>query len=250
MKRIAIAAAAACAVWPGAAAAKEIASMKVCGANGCAALTNPQTFWNDGSGGLTFDAPVGPYYRLEVAIGDPGQIGARQTVSWLRGARLTHGADQSSFDPWSRLTAAQSRRLERAAARLMPLEPALTRVTIDGKRVDDPGSYIRLFGHFAASYKYPPDGAKTVTIVVTPAHPNPWLQHALTLRYRPQLRQLERPDYEDVTLPAALTERLDAGTGRGHAALIGGIGVAGLAALALLAAAGRRRMNTNGRRRR
>lgn len=248
MKRIAIAAAAACAVWPGAAAAKGIVTMKICGANGCAAVTNPQTFWNDGSGGLTFDAPVGPYYRLDIAVGDRGRIAGRETVYWLRGARMTHSAAQSSFDPWVRLTEAQSRRLERAAGALTPLRPTLRRVTIDGEPVADPGSYIRLFGRFTPSYAYAAKDAKTITLVITPAHPNPWLQRQVTLRYRPELRQLERPDYEDVTLPGGLARRLDGSSSDGRTALIGGIGAAGLAALAALALIGRRRMNPNGRR--
>ena len=249
MKRITIAVAAACAAWPGAAAAKDIVGMNVCGSNGCAAVAQPKNFWSGGSRGVTFAAPVGRYYRLEVTMGDGVQTDS-QTVYWLRGARLTHGADQSSFDPWSRLTPAQSQRLERAAGGLSPLQPALRRVTIDGKGVDDPSSYIRLFGRFEASYTYPPERAKTLTIVVTPAHPSPWLQHEITLRYRPELRQLERPDYEDVTLPNSLARRLDPSSDDSRAALIGGIGVAGLAVLALLAVVGRRRMHRNGRRER
>ena len=222
--------------------------MKVCGANGCAAVASPLTFWNDGSGGLTYDAPVGPYYRLEIAVGDRGRIAGRETIYWLRSARMTHSAGQSSFDPWVRMSEAQSRRLERAAGGLKPLRPTLRRVTIDGEAAADPSSYIRLFGRFAPSYAYAAEDAKTITLVITPEHPNPWLQRQVTLRYRPELRQLERPDYEDVRLPDGLANRLDRSSSDSSAALIGGIGAAGLLALAALALVGRRRMNPNGRR--
>jgi hypothetical protein len=241
VKRIAIAAVVMLAASPATAAAKEITGMKVCGANGCATVSQAKDFWNLGTPRQTFDAPVSRYYRLEVTIGDRGRPVATETVYWLRGARLTHGADQSSFDPWSRLSAAQSHRLERAAKGLSPLKPTLSSVSIDGKRVGDASSYIRLFGHFRVSYGYPAEGARTVTVVVTPAHPNPWLSRRVTLRYYPELRQLERPDYEDVTLPAALRPMLSRRSGASHAALVGGIAAAGLAAVGAFALVRRRR---------
>jgi hypothetical protein len=228
--------------------AKGLMAMKVCGTSRCVAVKHIRNWWNLGaSPGTTFDAPVGPYYRIELTMGERRRPVGTYTLYWLPGPGLTQGSDQSGFDPWMRLTRGQRKPLEAASAGLQPITPTLSRVAVGGHEVANPDSYLDLFGHRRTSYLFPPNGSKWTTIDVTPAHPNPWLRSHVTLRYQPQRRLLERPGYPQVVLPPVWSRLLADRPEGNHTALVAGISVAGLA-LACVAAVGRR-THTNRRRR-
>lgn len=239
------------AALPATAVAKNVTAIKVCGASGCKALKDVAR-WTVESRGVvreTFDAPVGPYYRVEMTLSDRGKAVGTDTSYWLAGPGLMHGSQQSGFDKWWGPTRLQNETLRAAAAAgIEPFEPTLSRVVVAGKAVADPSSYIKLFGYFPISYRYAPENGRWITITVTPAHPNPWLDRTVTLRYQPKLRLLQRPGYEQVALPEKLGDLLAPGSGGGSkAALYAGLGAGALAALGLAALLGRRRLH-NGRR--
>jgi hypothetical protein len=259
MKRICLLALALVALGalPATAGAKEVTAVKVCGASGCNEVTGQSAlkpFFEDNGGPPTetFNAPVGSYYSVEMSYADPeGNTVGSNLSYWLPAAALMHGSDQSSYDPWWQLTAAQSTAMKGIAAGVDPFTPALSRVLVNGRAVADPNSYIRLFGNFPPSYRVAPKKSRWIKISITPAHSNPWLQRATRLRYQPGLRLLQRPDYGQVVLPKAVGNLLvkraslaavKSGSGGGHTALYAGVGVAGAAAIALLAAVRRKRM--------
>ncbi len=260
MKRICLLALALAALGalPGTAGAKEVTGVKVCGVSGCNEVTGrtalkPFFEENGGPPKATFDAPVGSYYSVTMSYGDPdGNTVGSNLSYWLPGTALMHGSDQSSYDPWWQLTDAQSTAMKSVAAGIDPFTPELSRVLVGGKAVSDPNSYIRLFGYFPPSYRVAPKKARWITISVRPAHPNPWLKKAARLRYQPDRRLLQRPDYGQVVLPKAIGNLLvkraslasvKAGSGGGHTALYAGAGVAGVAAVGLLAVVRRKRMH-------
>jgi hypothetical protein len=259
MKRICLLALALVALGalPATAGAKEVTAVKVCGASGCNEVTDrsaikPFAEDNAAQPNETFDAPIGSYYKVTMSYADPdGNVVGFNVSYWLPDTALMHGSDQSSYDPWWQLTKAQNTAMRSVASGLDPYTPALARVVVNGRAVADPNSYIRLFGYFTPSYRVAPKKSRWIKIRVTPAHSNPWLQKAARLRYQPELRLLQRPDQGQVVLPKAIGKLLvkraslavKAGSGGGHTALYAGVGVAGAAAVALLAAIRRKRMH-------
>lgn len=256
MKRICLLALALAALGalPATAGAKEVTAVKVCGSSGCNEVTDStalKPFLNGSQPSETFQAPVGSYYSVTMSYGDQGVTVGSNLSYWLPGAALMHGSDQSSYDPWWQLTDAQSTAMKSVAAGIESFTPELSRVLVGGRAVADPNSYIRLFGYFPPAYRVAPKKARWITVSVRPAHPNPWLQRAARLRYQPERRLLQRPDYGQVVLPKAIGSLLvkraslasvKAGSGGGHTALYAGVG-AGAAGLAVLAVFRRKRMH-------
>jgi hypothetical protein len=236
---------------PATAVAKNVTAIKVCGASGCKSVEHPAR-WSAESRGVTretFEAPVGRYYRVEMTVSDRGKTVGTDVSYWLPGPGLMHGSQQSGFDKWWGPTRHQNEALHAAAAGIEPLSPTLSRVVVAGRAVADPSSYIELFGYFPISYRYAPEGARWITITVTPAHPNPWVDRKVTLRYQPKLRLLQRPGYEQVMLPDSLGRLLAPTSGGGSkTALYAGLGAGALAALGLAALIRQRRRNGRGER--
>jgi hypothetical protein len=259
MKRICLLAIALAALGalPATAGAKNVTALKVCGSSGCNEVTDqavlkPFVEGSDAEPPQTFNAPIGSYYTVTTSYGDPdGTTVGTHSTYWISKPGLMHGQDQSVYDPWWQLSDGQNAVLKTAAAGIDPFSPDLARVLVSGRAVTDPNSYIRLFGYFPPAYRAPPKGSHWVKISVRPAHPNPWLQRAMKLRYQSQRRLLERGGYDTVVLPKAIGKLLvkraslavKAGSGGGRTALYAGVGAAGAAAAILLAVARRKRLH-------
>lgn len=259
MKRIALAAlvAAGLTALTGTAQAKEVTSLKICGASGCNTVTDRETLrgWegesNQDPASVAIAAP-GRFYTVEIAFGDPeGNEVHRDTAYWLLNGNLMRSRIQTQ-DPWWALFPNQVALYQKIASGIEPFTPQLSRVTVKGKAVADPSSYLRLLGKFR--YATLPRGRlHFVSIRMRASTPNPWVDGLVVLRYDAKRRLLTRPDGY-FKLPksvgrlvmhrASLTAKSDSsGSGGGQTALYAGVGAAGLAALAVLAVAGRKKMH-------
>lgn len=228
--------------------AKEILSLKVCGASGCVKSTDPNVLagWEGGNqdpAQVWQTTPAG-YYKVIVGFGDQGKLVAAEPAYWLPGRNLMRFIGQSGY-PWWKLFPAQVTMLRTVAGDLSPLTPTLSRATVGGKTVTDPSSYLRLLGKFREVTVLPQTAhRKTVRIVLHAPAANPWIHSTLGFRYLPKTRLLVRDGLayrvpkrmarrlmRRVSLvgptPAAVRQR---GTRGDSTALYAGIGAAGLIA--------------------
>ena len=223
--------------------AKELTSLKVCGASGCKHVKG-QAFLRAAIGLAEIQGepvtirtpPPAPFFRLEFMVkGDEGT-----TPSFLQHYVPSTGAVtwRVGESAWGWIDAGERRPLyERAIAGLKPFaKPTITRVTIDGKPAVDPASYTRLLWLNRPTSDYP-DDSDWVRIELGSETSSPWSTHASTIEYSPSENILWRGT-EFIKVPEAIAERLEARKSLAVAtksgsfpwlALIGGLGGASLA---------------------
>jgi hypothetical protein len=257
MKKLAllIAAAAAFLALAAVAQAKEIGSLKVCGANGCNTLTDAQQLkgWEP-SGGVSSQAVAAPqrYYSVELGFTDPegsGNIIHHENAYWLPDNGLFRFKATTDTSWWEALPN-QKAMYEQAGAGIEPFTPTLSKVTVKGKAAADPNSYLKLLGKF----RYATLGKTKLHLVrikLTSPSQNPWVNGVVGLGYDAKQRLLIRPDGY-FRLPAALgrlvmsraslNSKASSGSGGGGTALYAGIGVGVLAAVAVLGVARHKKM--------
>jgi hypothetical protein len=224
--------------------AKEIISLKVCGASGCNRSTD-QSVLKAWEGDGTDPAQIwltnpADYYKATIGFGDQGKLIHSETAYWLPGRNLMRFQGQYGY-PWWKLYPSQVKMLRSVADDLTPITPTLSRVKVGGKTVADPSSYLRLLGRFHEAYVGLNASHKhRVRIVLHTPSANPWLHSTLGLRYTPKKRLLVRPD-GDYRVPKGMARRVMrrvslAGSSPAAAqhgdstALYAGIGAAGLVA--------------------
>ena len=262
MKKLTLLALAATAVLAvaGTAQAKEIASLKVCGASGCNTVTDRDQLkgW-EGDGSAYPESVTAPgaqrFYTLELGFGEPGGNGNiihTERAFWLPDGNLFRF--KSTTDPsWWTTSARQTSMYQGAAAGLEAYTPKIAKVTVAGKRAADPNSYMRLFDKFP--YVSLPKGKlHLISIVLTPDGVNPFMPYngKTTLRYDAKRHLLVRADgYFRIspTLGKLVMSRSSlkakastSGSGDGGTALYAGLGVGVLAALAVLVVARHKKM--------
>jgi len=259
MKKIALAmlVAAGLIATAGTAQAKEVISLKICGASGCQTSTDPDQLgqWEPEAGvspdSVSFTNPQ-PYYTMELGFGEPGgNMIHREAAYWLRDSNLMRFQGDLQ-DSWSKLIPSQVSLYQKVAAGVEPFTPQLSRVTVAGKRVADPSSYLRLMGNFRSTL-YPNGKLHLTRIVLRTSETNPWVDGVASLSYDAKRRLLIRSDGY-FKLPSALgklvmrraslsTKTSSSGSGGGDTALYAGVGVGVLAGLGALAVLGRKRIN-------
>jgi hypothetical protein len=236
--------------------AKEIGSLKVCGANGCNTFSDSDQLkgWEP-SGGQS-SRPVAPaqrYYAVELGFTDPegsGDIIHHENAYWLPGSGLFR-FESTTDSSWWQVLPNQAAMYQKAAAGIDPFTPTLSKVTVKGKTAADPSSYLRLFGNFP--YKSFPRGKlHLVAIRLTASTSNPWVSGSTILRYDAKRHLLIRPDGYFRLSPtlgklvmsrsSLKTKASTSGSGGGGTALYAGLGVGVLAALAVLGVARHRKM--------
>jgi len=240
----------------GSAQAKEIGSLKVCGANGCKTFSDREQLkgWEP-SGGQSSQpaAPAQRYYAVELGFTDPegsGNIIHHENAYWLPDGALFR-FKATTDTSWWRVLPNQTAMYEKAAAGIDPFTPGLSKVTVNGKTAADPSSYLRLFGKFP--YRTLPRGKlHLVSIRLAAAAPNPWVSGTVVLRYAAKRHLLIRPDGYfrlSSTLGKLVMSRSSlrakastSGSGDAGTALYAGVGVSVLAALAVLGIARHKRM--------
>jgi len=253
MKRFALLALAATGLLAlaGVAQAKEIGSLKVCGANGCNTFTDREQLrgWEPSGGGTSQSAAAAQrYYTVELGFTDGATIIHRESAYWLPEGALFRFRSTNDSSWWS-VAENQTAMYEKAAAGIEAFTPTLSRVKVKGKIARDPNSYLKLLGNL----KYATLGkAKLHPIRITLTSPsaNPWVNGTVILGYDAKQRLLIRPDGY-FRVPAALGKLVLAraslntkasGSGGGNDALVAGLGVAAIASIAVLGLAKLRKM--------
>ena len=120
----------------------------VCGASGaCVHLTmqDAETNW-------ALWAPPTPYQSARASIAAPFLVvrwhwpgGPEQSAYYVPASGKVRQLDANGFLSWFDLTDAQSVRAMTASLDAYPV-PSVTRVTVGGRAVSDPQSYLQLFG--------------------------------------------------------------------------------------------------------
>lgn len=177
--------------------AKEIISLKVCGASICVKSTDQNVLkgWEaDGEGDPAQIWQTNPsdYYKVGIGFGDQGKLIHTEPGYWLPGRNLMRFQGQYGY-PWWRLFPSQVKMLRGVAVDLAPIAPTLSWVKVGGKQVSDPSSYLRLLGKFHEVAVLPRMAhRKTVRIVLHAPAANPWIHSTLGLHYLPKRRLLVR----------------------------------------------------------
>ena len=128
--------------------AKEIVSLKVCGASGCNTLTDRAQLqgWEPNNDPTSQSgAPAQRYYKVESAFDEGGTIIHREKAYWLPDIGLMrfqgHVTDSWWKGPDPVWDVPEGRRGDRR------VHAALSKVTVRGRTAADPNSYLRLFGN-------------------------------------------------------------------------------------------------------
>lgn len=239
----------------GAAQAKEVTSLKICGASGCKESTDPEALrnWEPGTNSdpasVSSTAPE-PFYTVELGFGDGQQTVHRETAYWLPRSGLMRFKSQA-LDPWWKIFPNQAALYKDVSAGVDPLTPRLVRATVAGRAVADPSSYLRLMGSFP-SLLFPKGKLHLTHVVLRASEPNPWVDGAAALSFDAKRRILVRSDgyfrlpgglVKLLTKRASLASSASSGSANGHTALYAGVGAGALVALAALGIVGRKRIH-------
>jgi hypothetical protein len=189
---VAFAAIAALLFLPSVAAAKELSAATICGASGCRTVEHPPMALASGGDGVE-DAvpPVSPYYRVTLHVEHEG-TDESWDVFWIPNATTLGFRDEAGNATFERLSLeamSQYRDEPRDAEALAawatvtegvePFEmPKVTEATVGGKPVDDPGSYLGLFGREPDPSLYP-DASDWMSVELKAATPSPWTDAVL-----------------------------------------------------------------------
>jgi hypothetical protein len=176
---------------PATSAAKEIASVTVCGASGCRTTHNPPQQIASGADGVPDPAPApAPYYTVTLTAGEPGAMESWQ-IFYVPEPAFLGLRGEAGRAVFERLEEGALPLLQAAARGVEPFPaPTITRVTVGGKRVADPASYTRLLTIEGeeSSIAAPAD---FVPIVFHATRPSPWTELRY-LMFSPSSGTLER----------------------------------------------------------
>jgi hypothetical protein len=122
MRRVALLSTAAALALPGAAAAKEISSMTVCGTDGCHGITARAALRGFMEGGYETLAPPsnGAFFAVKVHMRHEGEDAGGFTVQYVRAANLIRAEAEYGKHVWTRPAGVTAAALRRAARGLRP----------------------------------------------------------------------------------------------------------------------------------
>jgi hypothetical protein len=190
--------------------AKGILGAQLCGPEGCA--TEQSAGLGEGPSGpfngeITTPAKPGPWYRGYLLAGDHGQVAGKLPFYYVPGGNVVvlpgQGAQTAA---WTKETAKLTALFESLAARVKPYPtPSFVRVTFNGRAVEDPQSYARLWtsGSKPKGYPHDLDGMQEVAFYTSST--TPWSDRNFVVFY-PSGHYLVR-DGQLVSLPADLAKR-------------------------------------------
>jgi hypothetical protein len=136
---------------PAAAPAKEVASLTVCGSDGCEKITTHAALQGFMDGGYETLAPerAGPFFTVKVTMRHAGDEAGGWTVQYLRAVNLVRAEADYGKDVWTRPAGVTAQALRRAARGLQPYpaeklgpvrEPSPVAVEDPPARVSHPAS--------------------------------------------------------------------------------------------------------------
>lgn len=200
-----VAVAGAALVAAGAAPAKRISELRICGAESCTTITDPTALAEFEASAASFRSiePAAPasYYSIRLTFDAGNGTLAVRTAFYLRSAGAMRQIDRGTA-VWTQIPTAERDFLDRTAAGLEPFAvPRVTRATVGGKRAADPASYLDLYRLKARPAS--PGGRHWKRIRLHSAVPSPWTDRAARLAFSPRTNRLER-DGEYLHLPRAV----------------------------------------------
>jgi hypothetical protein len=248
--------------FAGTAQAKEVASLKICGPSACKTTTDKEALRNfeqqmatGNPEAVNYTNPQ-RYYTIEIGFGDPespGTVIHRESAYWLPDAAVQKFVSQTQ-DPWWKMAPSQISLYRDLSSGLEAFTPTLSRVSVAGKKVSDPNSYLRLLGTFPRTL-YPRGKLHLTHIILRSDTTNPWVDRFAGISYDAKRRLLLRSDGH-FRLPAALGKLImkraslasyaggTSSTGGGsHTALYAGVGLGVFGAVGVLTLAGRKRIH-------
>jgi hypothetical protein len=181
----------------GAAPAKEISAVEVCGPDACAGVADRETLtrFEETAGG--FEVSTGPavpaeFYVLRLTYSDGVEQHSWENY-YVPSARVLRSVDQFGRAAWRRAPKAQRLLLDPLAAQVQPYPvPVVTKATVGRKRVAAPASYLGLYRLARSPRAYPKHERGWQRVRLASALPSPWTDGANTLRYLRRERLLER----------------------------------------------------------
>jgi hypothetical protein len=231
---------------PTTALAKEVQSVSVCGASGCAAVRGIEHAIADAFEGNTAQTvlgavPVGSFYRIGLRIrGDRVPAGRFSVELWYVRPNLVRSKDDRdvSGSPFRRVPASLASRLAEVADTLTPYPaPRVMTAYVNDKRVPQPRPYIGLFGNLPSTKAEPSTPEQWLTITLSPDRPNPWFSSDTALMYLDKQQALFI--VEPLHVDDALAERIAHDAGRPSPVRAGGtdwVKPAGMGAVGVAAA--------------
>ena len=172
----------------------------LCGASGCSHIAGLEaeklvTGWSASS---AHPAAPAPFFVLHV----PSTATGGEIVFWVPAAKLVRRG--GGFAAWSHPAAEAEAVLEQAAAGLEPLRLELTRVTVGGRPVRAPATYVRLFRRG----RWMPGSSAThwLRVRFESAVPSPWTDDVAEYLLSRRGRDLV-VDVDVVRIPAAVAQR-------------------------------------------
>lgn len=197
-------------VLPAAAAAKELSSATVCGATGCTTFQKPTMELASGGDGITDPAPAAaPYYSVTLTVDEQGQHEA-WTVFYVPAAEMVVYRDRVGRTGFEQLSGSARRAFRDHTRGIAPYAaPTITSVTVGGRPVAGPQTYLSLFTERGAGEAYPA-AADFVPIVLHGTRPSPWTDGRY-LMFSPSTGSLEQGT-SVVKLAPATVDAIVAGT--------------------------------------
>lgn len=195
--------------------AKELLGAQLCGPDSCATqrvaglLEGPNGPF---SGELANAAKPGEWYRGYLLAGDRGKVIGKLPFYYVPGdggGQVVQPGRYGQVTVWTRAQGKIGALVAALAARVKPYgTPHMTLVTVNGKPVRDPQSYLRLWtlGHKATGY---PDGIDSGQIVFYSDPASPWSDGNYVVAYAKSSLLLR--DGKVVELPKDVAERVTAG---------------------------------------
>jgi hypothetical protein len=235
---------------PAVAGAKGLQGAELCGADGCAternaALPEGRGGPFSGAGEVVAPSAPAPWLRGSLLLGEGGKIFGRIAFFYVPSADLVvQAGDEHTQPAWWHPQGAFGALVRRLAERVRPLPPpTLTSVTVDGRAVDDPQSYLRLYTTGKKPETYPRD-TRSVTIAFHSQRPTPWSTRNYVVLY-PSANILVRDGVMVAVSPSvtkAVTARASLDTSGGPPWLTIALALGGAAAVVAVALSRRSRL--------
>jgi hypothetical protein len=193
--------------------AKELLGAELCGPDGC--VTQHAAGLMEGPNGpfggeLQSPAKPGTWYRGYLLAGDRGKVLGKLPFYYVPGSggQLVEPGRYGQVTAWTRAEGKIGALVAALAARIEPYgTPQMTSVTVNGKPVRDPQSYLRLWtlGHKATGY---PNGIDSGQIVFYSDPASPWSDGNYVVAYAKSSLLLR--DGKVVALPKDVADRVAA----------------------------------------
>ena len=173
--------------------------VKLCGSFGCKTLPAGTSVVGAFGGSWEISPPPAPapYFELRAMGGHGNEV---RGVGYVPSARaLWHGGT------WSRLTSAEDARWQRLVSGLKPFAaPIVRRVTVDGRSVEDPASYLAIY---AVRPRVTTFSGAPQLLVMYSAGSSPWTGAERTVDFYPR-QGVAVTAGTIFPLPPSITERI------------------------------------------